>query len=285
MQLIVDGLLTGGLYAAIALGLSLVFGTLRMVNLAHGEILMAGAYLTSVLVVALGADPLLLAVPAALILAAVAYPLQRFVLTPILARNAEAPVTATFAVGVAVQSILLLVFTSNPRSLPASYGTASWDLWGVNIRVALVIATAVGIAMVFGLHALLTRTRFGNSVRAAAGDADAAGLVGIDVNRIFALVFALAAAVSAVGGVLVAITYSVSPTGGTSWLVIAFTVVVIGGLGSIRGTLVGALILGLVQTVGVALVGPQYRDIIVFGLLVVILLVRPQGLFTKASRV
>lgn len=285
MQLIVNGVLTGGLYAAVALGLSLVFGTLRMVNLAYGELLMAGAYLTSVLVAVLGLDPLLLAVPAALVLSALAYPLQRWVLTPILARNVDAPVTATFGVGIAVQSILLLLFTSNPRSLPASYSTASIDILGVSVRVALLIATAIGLAMVFGLHHLLAKTRFGNRVRASAGDAGAAGLVGIDVNRTFALVFALAAGIAAIAGALIAVTYSASPTSGTSWLVIAFTVVVIGGLGSIRGTLVGAMILGVVQTVGVAFVGAEYRDIIVFGLLVLLLLLRPQGLFTKARRV
>ncbi|MCS5722929.1 branched-chain amino acid ABC transporter permease [Herbiconiux sp. CPCC 203407] len=285
MQLVIDGLLTGGLYAATALGLSLVFGTLRMVNLAHGELLMVGAYLTSVLVVALGADPLILAIPAAIVLGALAYPLQRYVLTPIMARNADAPVTATFGVSVAVQSVLLLLFTSNPRSLPAPYATASFEVLGVTVRVALLIATAIGVVLVIGLHLLLTRTPFGNRVRAAAGDAVAAGLVGIDVNRTFAMVFAIAAAAAAIGGSLIAVTYSVSPSGGTSWLVIAFTVVVIGGLGSIRGTLAGALILGVVQTVGVAVVGAQYRDIIVFGLLVVILLIRPRGLFTKAQRV
>lgn len=284
MQLIIDGLLIGGLYAAIALGLSLVFGTLRLVNLAHGELLLLGAYLTSIMLIAVPVDPLLLAVPAALILGAAAYPLQRYVLTPIMSRNIDAPVTATFGIAVAVQSVLLLLFTSNPRSLPAPYATASFEILGVSIRVSLLIATAIGVVMVFGLHYLLHRTRFGNRVRAAASDADAAGLVGIDVNRTFALVFAIATAIAAIGGVLVAVTYSVSPTGGTSWLVIAFTVVVIGGLGSVRGTLVGALILGVVQTAGVALVGAQYRDIIVFGLLVAILLIRPQGLFSKKVR-
>lgn len=270
---------------ATALGLSLVFGTLRMVNLAHGELLMVGAYLTSVLVLATGLDPLLLALPAALALGAAAYPVQRYVLNPILARNADAPVTATFGIGVAVQGVLLLMFSSNPRSIPAAYSTTSIEVLGVSVRVSLLIATAVGVALVIGVHLLLTRTRFGTRVRAAAGDSGAAGLVGIDVNRTFALVFALAAAVAAVAGALIAVTYSASPSGGTSWLLIAFTVVVIGGLGSVRGTLVGALVLGVVQTVGVALVGAQYRDIIVFGLLVAVLLIRPQGLFTKAKRI
>lgn len=285
MDILVSGLLLGGLYATTALGLSLVFGTLRMVNLAHGEFLMLGAYLTSILVVVLGADPLLVAVPAAAGLALLAYPLQRHVLTPIMARSADAPVTATFGVSVAIQGALLLLFTSNPRTVDAPYSTAQLEVAGVHIRVSLLIATVLGVAMVFGVHALMRHTRFGAHVRAAAGDAEAAGLVGIDVQRTFALVLALAAGTAAIAGVLVALSFSISPTGGMTWLVRAFTVVVIGGLGSVRGTLAGALIVGVAETVGAALIGAQYRDIIVFGLLVAILLARPQGLFTKASRV
>ena len=284
MEVIVNGLLTGGLYAATALGLSVVFGTLRMVNLAHGELLMVGAYLTSVLVVALGGDPLLLAIPAALILGLLAYPLQRFVLTPVMVRNADAPVTATFGVSIALQSILLLVFTSNPRSLNAPYATAQLEVLGVGVRVSLLIATAIALAMVFGVHLLLTQTRFGSRVRAAANDADAAGLVGIDVKHTFAMVLGLAAAVAAMGGALLALSYSASPSGGMTWLVTAFTVVVIGGLGSVRGTLVGALLVGLVQTLASRFIGAQYSDVVVFGLLIAILLIRPEGLFTKARR-
>jgi len=284
MEPVIQGILLGGLYATTALGLSLVFGVIRMVNLAHGDVLMVGAYLTSLLVVALGADPLLLAIPAAVIVGAVAYPLQRFVLNPLVVHSAEAPITATFGISVVIQSLLLLAFTSNPRTINAPYSSASVEIAGVHLRASLLIALAAAVVLVVVLDALLNRTRFGRQVKASAIDPDAAGLVGINLGHTYAVVFAIAAAVATIGGTLIALSFSVDPVGGTTWLLRAFTVVVIGGLGSIRGTLAGGLIVGVVESVGAVLVGAQYRDVVVFGILVVVLLARPNGLFTRAVR-
>lgn len=282
MDVVVQGVLLGGLYATTALGLSLVFGVIRMVNLAHGDFLVVGAFLTSVLVVAIGGDPLLLAIPAALILGLVAYPLQRFVLNPLLLHSAEAPITATFGISVVVQSLLLLVFTSNPRTINADYANGRVEIWGIGMRTSLLIALAIAIVLVVVLDIVLNRTRFGRQVKAAAIDPEAAGLVGIDLKHTYAMVLAIAAAVATIGGTLIALSFSVDPGSGTSWLLRAFTVVVIGGLGSIRGTLVGGLIVGIVESAGAVIFGAQYRDVVVFGILVVVLLVRPNGLFARA---
>lgn len=284
MDVLVQGILLGGLYATTALGLSLVFGVIRMVNLAHGDLLVVGAYLTAVLVGALGGDPLLLAIPAAVILGLIAYPLQRLVLNPLVLHGSEAPVTATFGISIVAQSLLLLAFSSNPRTLSAAYATGRIEIGGFGLRTSLLIALVIGIVLVIALDLLLNRTRFGQQVRAAAIDPDAAGLVGIDLKHTYAMVFAIAAAVAAIGGSLIALSFSVDPSAGTSWLLRAFTVVVLGGLGSIRGTLVGGLIVGVVESVGAVLVGAQYRDVIVFGVLVLVLLVRPNGLFARVRR-
>ena len=283
MELAIQGLLLGGLYATTALGLSLVFGTMRMVNLAHGEFLVIGAYLASIAVAVSGLDPLLMAIPVALLIGAIAYPIQRYVLTPVMSHGDEAPITATFGISIVASTAMLLIFSSNPRSVSAPYSTSNFEVFGVGIRVVLLIACAIGVVLVVALNLLLKRTTFGRRVRAASIDAEAAGLVGINVNRTYAQVFALAAGVAAIGGVLIGLSFSVDPGSGLTWLLRAFTVVVIGGLGSVTGTLYGGILVGLVETFGAVLVGAQYRDVIVFGLLVVVLRVRPNGLFTRKA--
>lgn len=284
MELVVQGILLGGLYATAALGLSLVFGTMKLVNLAHGQFLVIGAYLTSILVIAIGGDPLLIAIPVAVLVGLMAYPLQRYIFTPVMSQGEEAPITAAFGVSIAIETILLLIFTANPRSINASYATEQLNIFGVGVRVSLLIATAIGIAIVITLTLLLKRTQFGRQVRAASLDAEAAGLVGIDVKKTYARVMAISAATAAYGGVLVALSFSIAPSSGTGWLLRAFTVIVIGGLGSLSGTIYGGIIVGLVETFGAQIVGPQYRDLIVFGVLVLILIVRPNGLFSKAVK-
>jgi branched-chain amino acid transport system permease protein len=284
MDVVVQGLLLGGLYATAALGLSLVFGTMRLVNLAHGQFLVFGAYLTSILVSIIGGDPLLLAIPVALVVGLLAYPIQRYIFTPVMAQGDEAPITAAFGVGLAIQTILILFFSSDPKSLTAPYATAQLNLFGIPINVSLLIATGIGIAIVVILTFVLKRTPFGRQVRAASLDAEAAGLVGIDVKKTYARVMAISAATASIGGVLVAMSFAIAPSSGTGWLLRAFTVVVIGGLGSLPGTIYGGLIVGLVESVGAVTIGPQYRDLVVFGVLVIILIVRPNGLFKKAVR-
>lgn len=282
---VVSGLLLGGLYAVAALGLSIVFGTMKLVNLAHGQFLILGAYLTSMLIGIVGGDPLLMAIPAALILAAVVYPVQRYIITPVMSQGEEPPMTVTFGISVVITTLLVIFFTSSPLPTWAvDYATLQWDIYGIRIRFIYVLATVIALLFILILMWMLKRTAFGRQIRAASIDAEAAGLVGIDVKKTYARVMSISAFVAAIAGVLIALSFSVAPTTGTGWLLRAFTVVVIGGLGSLPGTLYGGFIVGLVEAAGAAWVGPQYRDVIVFGVLVVILLVRPNGLFSKAVK-
>lgn len=278
MDLILQGILLGGLYCAASLGLSLVFGVLGLVNLAHGQILVLGALLTSIFVTSRSGDPLLWGLAVACVLGLVAYPLQRGLLTPVMRRSSDATVPVTFAIGIAISSILLLTIGSDPCVISASYATASFEFAGAIVRVSLVISLAIAIVMTLALQLLLTRTRFGAEVRAAAADPDAAEIIGINVASRYAWTFSIAVASAAIGGTLIGLSFAVEPVSGLGWLVRAFTVVVLGGLGSIPGTLVGALIVGIVEVVGSHYFGAQYRDVIVFGLLVAVLLIRPQGI-------
>lgn len=284
-DVIIQGILLGGLYSTAALGLSLVFGVMKLINLAHGQFLVLGAYLTSLLVAVIGGDPLLVAVPVAIAMAALAYPLQRYIFTPVMSSGEEAPITATFGIGIAIQTLLLIFFSSNPRSINADYATAQIEVFGLfKVRVMLLIATLIGAATVAVLTFVIKRTQFGRQIQAASFDPAAAGLVGINVKHTYASVMAISAASASIGGVMIAMSFAIAPPEGTSWLLRAFTVIVIGGLGSLTGTLYGGFLVGLVETLGASLIGPQYRDLVVFGVLVLILIIRPNGLFAKKVR-
>jgi branched-chain amino acid transport system permease protein len=281
LQHVIDGLFLGGLYACIALGLTLVLGVMRLVNLAHGELLIGACYLASALSTVLRLDPLALLILVAPIMFLLAYPLQRFVLNPLQRSGQEAVLVATFGISLVAQTAFVLIFGSNPKSLSASYTLTGITLLGDTVRTVYVIALCAGLLLVIGMHLVFSHLRFGKALRAAAEDPVAAASVGINVEHIYAVTFGLAAAISAVGGALIGLSFGFEPTTGTDWLLRSFTVVVLGGLGSLWGSLVGGILIGMLEEVIASQVGPQYRDLIVFSFLVLILVVRPQGIFGR----
>ena len=278
-----QGILLGGLYASVALGLSIVFGVLRLVNLAHGELLIGAAFLSFWVIDLLGVDPLLALLVVAPAMFIIAYPIQRFVLTPVLTRSEEAPLVATFGLSLLATGLLVELAGSDPRSLDASWASSGFEVAGVNIRVAYLLAFVFGVALVALTHLALTRTRTGTAVRAAAADPDTAAVMGMDVQRLYALTFGVAAAMAAVGGTFVGVAFSFTPTAGLGWLLIGFAVVVLGGIGSVSGTLLGGLAVGVVEAVGIEIVGGAYRDLIVYGLFFLALTIRPTGIFGRAT--
>lgn len=281
LQHLIDGLFLGGLYASTALGLTLVFGVMRIVNLAHGELLIGGCYLAYALSVGLGLDPLVSLLIVAPVMFLLAYFVQLLILSPTMKLGQEAPLVATFGVSLIVQTLFLLVFGVNSKSLNASYTLTGVTILGDKVRTIYVIAFFAGLLLVAGLYLALNRLRFGKALRAAAEDPLAAASLGINVQHIYAVTFGLAAAVSAVGGTMIGLSYGFEPTTGTSWLLRSFTVVVLGGLGSLWGSFVGGILIGILEESVASQVGPQYRDLIVFSFLVLILVLRPQGLFGR----
>jgi branched-chain amino acid transport system permease protein len=282
MSELISAIFLGGMYATVSLGLTLVFGVMRLVNLAHGELLVGGGYLAFFFSEHLNLDPfvsLLLVIPAVM---AIGYVLQRGLLNPLLAHGQEPPLVATFGLSLIAQTLFLIAFTSNPQSLNASYGVTGIDVLGTTVRTIIVIALGVGVVLVLATHFGIARLRFGVALRAAAEDPEAATSLGINVKHIYALTFAIGAALSAFGGVLIGVSYSLTPTTGLSWLLLAFTVIVLGGMGSIIGTLVGGFAIALAQQYGALAFGPQYETLIVFSMLVIVLVVRPQGFFGKS---
>jgi branched-chain amino acid transport system permease protein len=274
-QDIVNGLLQGGVFAIIAIGLSLVFGVLRLVNFAHGALLMAGGYLVYEVQRTIGLDPLVALVIVVPVTFVLAYPVQRHLLTRLMRRSAEVALVATFGIALVIQGILEQAFSANGASLNVSYATSGVHLLGLRATVVDLITFGVAAGLVTALHLALTRSRHGAAVRAAAVDPATASTMGIDVDRVYALTFATAAALASIGGVMIGLGSSLTPDGGVGWLVKGFAVVVLGGIGDVRGTLIAALALGVVQAIGIRLFGGAYGDLIVYGTFFLALSLRP----------
>ena len=272
---IIAGLLTGGLYATVGLGLALVFGVMRLVNLAHGELIMLGAFASSLVLAWLGLDPFLSLVIVVPLMALIAYPVQRFLLTGLLKRGLEPPLVATFGLSLLISAALTAVFGGQARSLTASYATAGMSLFGVQVRVIDVVGLGIGIVLTALTFLVMRRTRWGAALRAASTDPGTASTMGINVNVVYAVTFAASAAIAAIGGVLIGTAYSFTPTAGMSWILIGFTVVVLGGGGSPVGALIGGLVLGLVQSIGGAVLGGQYRDFVIYFVFIIVLALKP----------
>jgi branched-chain amino acid transport system permease protein len=278
---LVSGILLGGLFAITALGLSLVFGVMRLINLVHGELLVLGAYLALELTKHAGFDSLvaiLLVAPALFLIAA---PLYRVLLEPIVGKGAEPALLTTFGLSIIAQNLYVQIFSGDTQSLPGSYTSSSIKLVGLGIPTMYAIAFGIALVLCAAVHVLLSRTGLGREIRASSEDPQAASALGVDVRRVHTFVYGLAAACAAVGGVLVGATFDFTPTSGITYLLTGFVVVVLGGLGSVKGTLLGAIALGVVESVGASFFGDGYRDFIGFVAFLIILSVRPQGLFGR----
>lgn len=272
---VLSGLLTGALYALIGLGLTLLSGVMRLVNLAHGELMMVGAYLAAVVMGLFGIDPLLTLVLVVPVVVVVAYPLQRHVFSRLLRRNEEAPMVATFGLSQVLVAILVIVFSGNVRSLSAPYATQGFEIFGATIRVSSVITAIVSVALVVATYLVVHRTQWGSALRASAVDPQTASTMGINVERVYALTFAVSAAFAAIAGILVGIGFAFSPTAGAKYMLIGFTVVVLGGFGSVLGTLWAGLGIGLIEAIGSVVLGTEYRDLIIYVTFIFILIVVP----------
>jgi branched-chain amino acid transport system permease protein len=278
-DVLIAGLLAGGLYALIGLGVSLVFGVLGLMNLAHGELVVGGSFVAWAVVGALNVDPLVALPVAMLVMALIAYPLQRYVLTGLLRSSPAAPLVATFGLSLIAQALLQLTFGINPKALDAPYADAGVTMLGVRMQSVYLVSGALTVVLFAATALILSRTRAGSAVRAASADPATAALLGLNVDRIYALTFAGAAALAAAAGVMTGVAGSFTPTSGTPALLIGFAVMALGGIGSIGGTLMGGLALGLLQSVSVYVFGGGWRNFVVYLVFFLALSIRPGGLF------
>lgn len=277
-EALLNGALLGGLYALVALGLSLVFGIMRVVNLAHGIIVLAGAYFAVTVTGVVPMDPLLSLVVVLPVVFVVAALTQRLLLQRLLGHSLEAPLVATFGLLLVGQGLFTFSFGTAPRSLDAPWGRSGLTVGGLTVQTVNVVAFGLAVAVVVGTQAVLARTRFGAALRASAADPATAGTLGINIPLMHALTFGAAAAIAAVAGVVYGTAFSVEPGGALPLLVLGFTVVVLGGVGSVPGTLAGGVVVGVVGAAVGGVIGPVYAPIAINVLLLVLLLLRPTGL-------
>jgi len=284
LNIILQGVLIGGLYAMFAAGLSLIFGVMRLVNIAHGDLIVLAAYIALIITQALDVNPLtslLLVVPA---MALIGYTLQLGLLNRTLGDDLLPPLLVTFGLSIIIQNGLLELFTADSRKLQAgAIEVQSFQLaQGIWIGVLPLIQFMVAVGVIAGLETLFYRTALGRAFRATSDDQAVAQLVGLDTRHVFALAMALSLAVVAIAGVFLAVRANFDPAIGPARLIFGFEAVVIGGLGSMWGTLAGGIILGVAQAIG-AQINPGWQLLAGHLAFLLILALRPEGLFPKVK--
>lgn len=280
-----NGLLLGSLYAVAAVGFALIWGVLNIINIAQGSMIILGAYVTYVLFRNFGLDPYLSLPISAAVLFAFGWLLQRFVINLVVRAPMFMTLLLTFGVDLVLSVLLLAVFHADPRQVNPGYSGHSFHIGSVVLPLTRVIAFAIAVGVTALVWLLLNFTTLGAKIRATSMDVQAAQLVGIRIASIYALTFAFAAALAGIAGTLLSTTQSFSPVDGGPLTLKAFVVVALGGLGSAWAGLAGGLILGLAEVVGGSWIGISYTNLISFGLLVLILVVRPSGVLGRRSYV
>lgn len=281
-QAVVTGILVGGVYGLIAMGLTLIFGVLDIVNFAHGAFLAVALYISVVMVNRFGVHPMLALVVAVPVMFLLGAAVQRFVLAGSIGKPLENQLLITLGLALLIDNLLLLFFGPNPQSVKLP-GDTSVPVVGAVAELSRLLAFGVALVLAALLYVLLRRTRLGTAIRAVAANDSGAQLVGIDTRRIYMMTFAIGTACAGAAGVLVAPLVTIEPTTGELFNIIAFVVVVLGGMGNIVGALVGGLLIGLTEQLGAILLPGQSPLLAIFIVFVVILLFRPQGLFGRTS--
>ena len=283
VQLVILGLLAGGVYVAVGVGFGLVWGVLNIVNLAHGALVIIGGYITWKLFTALHLDPFLTLPVDAVALFVLGYGLQRGVINRIIRAPLLFTFLLTFGLNLVLVNVLLLIFGSDFRSVTPTYSGQGLELGSVVIPYVPLTSLGAAILVAAILALILNRTHIGLAIQAVAADRDAAQLVGIDLRHAYALTFGLGAACAGVAGGLIAMSQAITPTAGEPYTLQAFVVVILGGLGRVSATVVGGLAFGLVEVFAQSIPGSGsvFANAIAFGLMVLVLVTRPQGLLGR----
>jgi len=283
LQVLVNGILTGGILAVVALGFSLVWGIMNIINLAHGSFIMLGAYLSYVLFTAFHVDPFL-SVPIAFALMFVfGYAVQKYVINFVVRAPILTTFLLTFGLSLLLVNLALLVFHGDSKAVTPVYSGANFALGPVTIAWTKLWTLVVALAITGIMQLWLTRSRLGRAIRATAMDIGAAQLSGVRVAHVYAIVFGLGAGLAGAAGVLVGLNQSLNPTMGDAYIIKAFVVCVLGGLGSVQGALVGGLVFGVIEALGSQYIGTGVPDAVALVVLIIVLVVRPTGIMGKAT--
>jgi len=287
-QNIVFGLFVGSNYGVAAAGLSLVFGVLRVLNVAHGELLMLGGYTSFWLFALLGVDPFVSILVSAPVLLLVGLVLHRGLFAAVERLDEETRIKnsllVSFGLGLVLQNLVQIAFTADERSVNTSYAGGSFGLFGLVFPFTRLASLGLGCLAIVALDQVLQRTYLGKAIRATSEDWRAAALAGINIRRTYLITFGIGAALAGVAGSLVSTGSSIAPTLGAAWTLKALVVIVLAGMGSIFGAFAAGLLLGAAEAVSTFVFGSTYREVVGLALFLIVLLVRPQGLFGRGLR-
>jgi branched-chain amino acid transport system permease protein len=278
---IIMGILIGGLYAVIAMGLSLIFGVVKEINIAHGDLVILGSYFGFVFMTVLGIDPILSLIIGIPFLFGLGFTIQKYLLNRAFKVSMDATLIIAFGISIILQNAFQLIWTPMSRGLTTSYALVNLSVGPVSIPLVYLLDFIVAIIVMLFLREFLRRTYIGMAIRAAAQDWKAAHLMGINTNQVFALTFGIATALAAIAGIFLGLTFPFTPVSGMPFLIIALGVVVLGGLGSIAGTFIGGIAFGLAQTLGGHFFGLAAQMLVAYTMVLVVLAVIPRGIFGR----
>ena len=278
---IIMGILLGGLYALIALGLSMVFGVMKLINVAHGDLMVFSAYFAYAVMTAWGIDPILSLTMGIPLWFGLGFAIQKFAMSRAFGISMEAPLIIAFGISLILQNLAQIIWEPYSRSLEAPYAVGGISLGITSVPRTYLLSFAAALVVMLVLREFLRRSYLGKAIVAASQDKRGAELVGINTGRVYAFAFAISMATAAVAGVFFGFTFPFTPTSGVGFLIIAFGVVIIGGLGSMLGTFIGGIILGLAQTLSGYFLGAAWQMLFVYLIVFVVLAVRPQGIFGR----
>lgn len=285
-QTLVYGILVGAMYGLITLGLGLLMGVMKFLNVAHGTFIVLGGFVAYWLFALYGVNPYL-SIPVVIVaMFLVGLLVYRITLSPLLklpslGERINSSMLITFGIIYVVDNLMTILFKPDVRTIVAPFTGKSIDFIGSKFSVTGLSGFAIALAVGVALYFVLTRTSFGKHVRAATQDAEAAGLCGVNVQRTYLISTGIAVALAGIAGVIVVSSYSISPNSGLRWLLVAFVVMMLAGEGNLNAIIPAGLVLGLLEAVGVLLVGASYRQVVALVIFIVILVFRPQGLFIK----
>ena len=279
LQQLVNGVMLGAVYALIAIGYTLIFGVLGMLHLAHGEVFMVGAFVGLLVATTYSGNVMLALAAAMLATGLLGVLIERVAFRPLRGAHHLAPLATTIGAGIALQETARWYFGPEQKGFPAAIAAISWELGPLRVSSVQVFILASAVVLMAAVSVFLARTRAGRAVRATAEDPAVAGLLGVNVSAVIVLVFFVASALAGAAGVLVGLAYnSVHPFIGVQMGIKGLVVMLLGGLGNVPGAMAGGLVLGILEVLGVAYFASSYRDAFAFGAVMVMLLVRPEGL-------
>ena len=281
LQQIINGVMLGGVYGVAAVGFALVWGVMNEINIAHAAFMVIGAYTSFYLFSTIHLDPLIGSLLAMVVAFLIGYPIQRYLLNRALPHGLVITLATTFGLNLFLENVVREIWSSDYRSISPSYITTSFAVGPLTLPLVPLLVFLLALVFTVALHLFLERTHLGLAIRATALNRVAARIVGIPVQAIFAFTFALGAALAAASGTMIGTLQSIYPGMGDAFLTKVFVITALGGFGSIPGALAGSLILALVEVLSATYINPNIVDLVAFSLLVLVLVVRPQGLFGK----